>query len=217
MCAAQRSSGTGRGFDIQMHSVHQEFLDAVSSLLRAQFQDMGYGEEKFVAAVLAGLGAEADPAAGRLLGFLDGLASFETFGEMMEDSFERLYGAGAGAGGSGGQGGGRAGAGAGTLHSPVRALLRPPGSAPALAPAPVSALAENSIHNSSNNNASNNNNNNSNNNNSNSNINSKLAVRVLWDIENVSVGRRAGGMQSIARLHDFLATKGMFGPGIDLR
>mmetsp|Transcript_30855 Transcript_30855/g.57548 ORF Transcript_30855/g.57548 Transcript_30855/m.57548 type:complete len:561 (-) Transcript_30855:139-1821(-) len=41
--------------------------------------------------------------------------------------------------------------------------------------------------------------------------------RVLWDIENIGVGKKLGGLATIERLQRFLQGKGLFGRGIDCR
>lgn len=171
------STGAGRGFDIQMHTVHSEFLEVVLSIIRSQFDEMGYTEEKFIAAVLA---RPTETASKKLLGFLDGLADFATFGEMMEDSFSRMYGSTA-------------------AHQDrsIGGMLRPPCSAPlnsltaghrelVSAPAPAAGPAVG-------------------------------AVRVLWDIENVNVRKKEGGIKVVTKLNNFLESKRLRGPGIDLR
>jgi len=42
-------------------------------------------------------------------------------------------------------------------------------------------------------------------------------VRVLWDIENVPVQRRLGGLETVKRLHLFLESIGLYGDNIDCR
>jgi hypothetical protein len=42
-------------------------------------------------------------------------------------------------------------------------------------------------------------------------------VRVLWDIENVSVPKRLTGLQTVERLRHYLSTQSLCGPGIDCR
>lgn len=42
-------------------------------------------------------------------------------------------------------------------------------------------------------------------------------VRVLWDIENISVSNRCGGLKTVAKVRKFLSSIGKFGPNIDTR
>lgn len=41
--------------------------------------------------------------------------------------------------------------------------------------------------------------------------------RVLWDIENIGVKRKIGGLETVKRIQNFLGAKGLFGSGIDCR
>lgn len=177
---------TGRGFDYRMHQVHSEFLDAVMNIINEQFEEMGYTEEKFVAAMLAGFTEVSQhPAATKLAGFLDGLADFYHFGMMMEDMFGWIYGEGDG--------------GARGLTCPFSALLRPPRAQPGhhrvLATAQhtgsggAGEVSKRPV----------------------------VTVRVLWDIENVAVSKKEGGIATICKLNSFLASIGLFGPGVDTR
>jgi hypothetical protein len=45
----------------------------------------------------------------------------------------------------------------------------------------------------------------------------KIFVRVLWDLENIAVPRRIGGLNVVSKIRDFLAKKGLLGTGIDTR
>ena len=177
-CAAQQTAGgsAGRGFDIQMHTVHSEFLQAVLDIIRSQFDEIGYTEEKFIAAVLA---RPTETASKKLLGFLDGLADFTIFGEMMEDTFSRIYG---------------------STPTPVYpgrsigAMLQPPCGVPSRnTTARHREMASTSL------------------------STTTGAVRVLWDIENVSVRKKDGGIKVVTKLNNFLESKGLRAPGIDLR
>lgn len=44
-----------------------------------------------------------------------------------------------------------------------------------------------------------------------------MCVRVLWDIENVSVPKSLGGLKTVANLREFLKSRGLLGAGIDNR
>jgi len=43
------------------------------------------------------------------------------------------------------------------------------------------------------------------------------AVRVLWDIENIAVPKKIGGVETVKRIKDFLKSHGLSGIGIDSR
>lgn len=45
----------------------------------------------------------------------------------------------------------------------------------------------------------------------------KKFVRVLWDLENVTVSKRFGGLNAVKKLRDFLKRLGLIGHGIDTR
>jgi hypothetical protein len=42
-------------------------------------------------------------------------------------------------------------------------------------------------------------------------------VRVLWDIENISISKQIGGLNTVSKLQSFLATLDLYGKGIDMR
>lgn len=46
---------------------------------------------------------------------------------------------------------------------------------------------------------------------------SKLFVRVLWDLENISVSKKLGGLAAVKKLHEFLHEKGLYAQGVDFR
>jgi acetolactate synthase regulatory subunit len=42
-------------------------------------------------------------------------------------------------------------------------------------------------------------------------------VRVLWDIENIPISKKQGGLTVVSKLQQFFASQGLHGPGIDYR
>lgn len=45
----------------------------------------------------------------------------------------------------------------------------------------------------------------------------KKSVRVLWDIENISVSKKVGGMRTVTAINNFLKSQNLRGPGIETR
>jgi phosphoribosylanthranilate isomerase len=45
----------------------------------------------------------------------------------------------------------------------------------------------------------------------------QMCVRILWDIENVSVSKSQGGLKTVSNLREFLKSKNLLGAGIDTR
>eukprot|EP00607_Mallomonas_marina_P006343 CAMPEP_0182425684 /NCGR_PEP_ID=MMETSP1167-20130531/12165_1 /TAXON_ID=2988 /ORGANISM="Mallomonas Sp, Strain CCMP3275" /LENGTH=186 /DNA_ID=CAMNT_0024606603 /DNA_START=156 /DNA_END=713 /DNA_ORIENTATION=+ len=82
--------GSGRGFDLQMQIVHNEFLITLETLMETQLSRMDVSVKRFLAAAGTGLEGE-DAVPGALLTQLQRYADFYEFGEMMEDQFRALY------------------------------------------------------------------------------------------------------------------------------
>ena len=48
-------------------------------------------------------------------------------------------------------------------------------------------------------------------------VSGQKCVRVLWDIENISVSKAMGGLKTVEKLRNFLKLKGWVAPGLDTR
>lgn len=77
--------------DIQMHSVHLDFIELVEGEICKQFSDMGINEVRFLQVLEANLNS-ADETVQRLYSELMKYRSFVEFGKMMNEKFTVLYG-----------------------------------------------------------------------------------------------------------------------------
>lgn len=160
-------SSNGRGFDIHMQVVHNEFLCSLESLVKIQLKTIDVSLERFVKAVSFGL-ESADSVPKGLIGQLERFCDFFVFGEMMEDMFSNIF---------------QLEATEVVPDNQTAAESRQKKSAtvePSGAPLPI-------------------------------------YTRVLWDIENVGVPKRLGGLKTVQRLLSFLRRHRLAGDGVDCR
>ena len=188
------SSVTGKGLDVQMFVVHKEYCEVIESTIVAYLKDINVSADRFrlaCARILATTDAEDNTnrnAVRNLVSFIDQYQDFFAFGHMMERYFLRLHPS-------------QKLSVTGTegvqlsLHQPSEQPIKQNAetnsalitSPSAMFPVAISAAA------------------------------SFKAVRVLWDIENISVSKRLGGVETVKRLSTFLRAHHLSGAGIDVR
>lgn len=152
---ASGGSTDGRGFDLHMQIVHNEYLCSLESLVTIQLQRMDVSVERFMKAVSNGL-ESSDSVPKGLVNQLKRFEDFFLFGEMMEDKFKSIF----------------------LLEEKVTATRQ-------MVSASDCALP--------------------------------VYTRVLWDIENIGVPKRLGGMKTVQRLLSFLRKQRLAGDGVDCR
>jgi len=220
--------GTGKGIDVQMFIVHKEYCENIEQRIIAYLHSIDLEPEQFQVACAHILAEPANTkasdtpnpakrAATNLVRWVERYQDFSLFGHMMESEFMRLYGdPSSGEGVGEGESNGAAvassssnGNGIDTDGDPGRVELAAasPGhrhdrdrsgsdsyslessSALALLASPGSSSA----------------------------IGDRSSVRVLWDIENIAVPRRLGGLATVDKISSFLKTHNLSGSGIDCR
>jgi len=154
----ERIITSGKGFDVSLFVAHVDYVRLLEDRVKGLLSQIGVSQESFVNAL--NRGDENDAVVCALKEFLVRYQSFDSFAEMMEDKFQKLYAHG----------------GAGMLQNSKQQSLPPT----------PSALP-------------------------------KRYCRVLWDVENVPVPKRLGGLKTVQGLSAFLRAQGLTGVGIDCR
>ena len=200
--------GTGKGIDVQMFIVHKEYCENIEQRIIDYLHTIEVEPEQFQLAcahILAEESNAPDPAkraAINLVRWVERYQDFSLFGHMMESEFLRLHGDPSGEEAGHGTSADSAGSDQGSrmelaTASPVRNRDRDrsdslEGEGGALLQASPGASSSSAM-------------------------GDRPSVRVLWDIENIAVPRRLGGLATVDKIFSFLRTHNLSGSGIDCR